>query len=184
VGLAHLVSEMQGKERDANVQNTIAELVCYAEMLRMGLDYACRNYERTETGMVHPNTLAVNAAKYYYAANYHQMVKHLHDLSGGLVLTQPLEADLRNPETGPYIRKYLSTKASVDVETRMRVYNFIRDYTADSYGGWHLVVALQAGGGLPAQRMMMSITYDMEGARRMALKAAGVAPQALKVAAE
>ncbi len=176
VGLAHLVSEMQGKDRDASVQNTIAELVCYAEMLRMSLDYACRHYERTESGMVFPNTLAVNAAKYYYAANYHQMVKYVHDLSGGLVLTQPAEADLRNPETGPYIRKYLSTKRSVDVETRMRVYNFIRDYTADSYGGWHLVVALQAGGGLPAQRVMMNRTYDMEAARAAALRAAGVSP--------
>jgi 4-hydroxybutyryl-CoA dehydratase / vinylacetyl-CoA-Delta-isomerase len=183
VGLAHLVSEMQGKDKDANVQNTIAELVCYAEMLRMGLDYACRDFERTPSGMVHPNTLAVNTAKYYYAANYHQMIKHLHDLSGGLVLTQPLEADLRNPETGPYIRKYLSTKPGVDVETRMRVYNFIRDYTADSYGGWHLVVALQAGGGLPAQRVMMNRVYDIKAARDMALRAAGVAP-AMKIAAE
>ena len=30
----------------------------------------------------------------------------------------------------------------------MRVYNLIRDLTADAYGGWQFVVALQAGGGL------------------------------------
>jgi 4-hydroxybutyryl-CoA dehydratase/vinylacetyl-CoA-Delta-isomerase len=35
----------QGARRDR--QNTIAELICYAEMLRMGLDYACRNFETT-----------------------------------------------------------------------------------------------------------------------------------------
>lgn len=183
VGLAHLVSEMQGKEKDKNVENTIAELVCYAEMLRMGLDYACRNYEKNENGMVFPNVLAVNAAKYYYAANYHNMVKYVHDLSGGLVLTLPSEKDLRNPETGKYLRKYLHTKNSVDVETRMRVYNFIRDYTADAYGGWHLVVALQAGGGLSAQRTMMNRIYDMAGARELALAAAGV-KNPMKIAAE
>ncbi|BCW88849.1 4-hydroxybutyryl-CoA dehydratase/vinylacetyl-CoA-Delta-isomerase [Alphaproteobacteria bacterium SO-S41] len=173
VGLATLVSEYQGKERDAHVQSTIAELVCYAEMLRMGLDFALRHYETTPTGMIHPNVLAVNAAKYYYAANYHVMVRNLQDLSGGLVVTLPEEADLRSPVTGPYIRKYLATKSSVDVETRMRVYNLIRDMTADAYGGWHLVVALQAGGGLAAQRVMMNRTYDMAGAREMALRAAG-----------
>ena len=43
----------------------------------------------------------------------------------------------------------------------MRVYNLIRDLTADAYGGWHLVVALQAGGGLSAQRVMMNRIYDM-----------------------
>jgi 4-hydroxybutyryl-CoA dehydratase/vinylacetyl-CoA-Delta-isomerase len=183
VGLAQLVTEMQGKERDAICMNTIAELICYAEMLRMGLDYACKNYESTPTGMIHPNSLAVNTAKYYYAANYHDAVKKLHDLAGGLVLTLPSEADLRNEVSGRYIRKYLATKPSVDVETRMRVYNLIRDLTADAYGGWHLVVALQAGGGLSAQRVMMNRIYDMAGAKAAALAAAGVRP-AQSLAAE
>jgi 4-hydroxybutyryl-CoA dehydratase/vinylacetyl-CoA-Delta-isomerase len=173
VGLAQLVTEMQGKDRDPIAQNAIAELICYAEMLRMSLEYACRNYETTPSGMVHPNALAVNAAKYYYAANYHNIVKYLHDLSGGLVITLPTESDLRNEESGRYIRKYLHTKATIDVETRMRVYNLIRDMTADAYGGWHLVVALQAGGGLSAQRIMMNRTYDLAGAKAMALAAAG-----------
>lgn len=184
VGLAQLVTEMQGKERDANAQNTIAELICYAEMLRMSLEYACRNYEKTPSGMVYPNALAVNAAKYYYAANYHTMVKYLQDLSGGLVITLPSEADLRNDETGRYMRKYLHTKAGVDVETRMRVYNLIRDLTADAYGGWHLVVALQAGGGLSAQRFMMNRIYDLEGAKAMALTAAGARSKEERAAAE
>jgi 4-hydroxybutyryl-CoA dehydratase/vinylacetyl-CoA-Delta-isomerase len=143
-------------------------------MLRMALDYACRNYERTASGMVFPDTLAINAAKYYYASNYHQTVRHLHDLGGGLVLTLPAEADLRNPASGKYIRKYLHTKPGVDVEVRMRVYNLIRDLTADAYGGWQFVVALQAGGGLAAQRLMMNRTYNMAKAKARALAAAGL----------
>jgi 4-hydroxybutyryl-CoA dehydratase/vinylacetyl-CoA-Delta-isomerase len=174
VGLAQLVTEQQGKERDQTALNSISELITYAEMLRMSLDYACRHFERTPSGMVHPNTLAINAAKYYYAANFHQTVRYLHDLSGGLVLTLPLEADLRNEASGRYIRKYLHTKPDVDVETRMRVYNLIRDLTADAYGGWQFVVALQAGGGLSAQRIMMNRTYDLERAKSRALAAAGV----------
>jgi 4-hydroxybutyryl-CoA dehydratase/vinylacetyl-CoA-Delta-isomerase len=175
VGLAALVSEMQGKERDAHVQSTIAELICYAQMLKMSLDYACAHFETTPDGMVYPGALAVNAAKYYYASNYHNAVKHLQDLSGGLVLTLPTESDLRHPEAGPYILKYLHTKSSVNVETRMRIYNLIRDVTADAYGGWRLVVALQAGGGLAAQRVMMNRIYDLAGAKAMALVAAGAA---------
>jgi 4-hydroxybutyryl-CoA dehydratase/vinylacetyl-CoA-Delta-isomerase len=173
VGLAQLVTEQQGKARDASVQNTIAELVCYAEMIRMSLEHACRHFQRTPSGMVHPNVLAVNVGKYYFAANYHQMVRHLHDLGGGLVLTLPKEADLRNPESGKYLRKYLHTTPDVDVETRMRVYNLIRDLTADAYGGWHLVTSIQAGGGLVAQRIMMNRTFDMNAARKKALRAAG-----------
>src|SRR5580700_1166790 len=65
VGLAQLVTEMQGKESDAVAQASIAELICYAEMLRMSLEFARTNYETTPTGMVHPNSLAINTAKYY-----------------------------------------------------------------------------------------------------------------------
>ena len=173
VGLAQLVTEYQGKESDPTALNSISELITYAEMLRMSLDYACRHYETTASGMVYPNTLAINAAKYYYAANYHQTVRYLHDLGGGLVLTLPLEADLRNEESGKYIRKYLHTKKEVDVENRMRVYNMIRDLTADAYGGWQFVVALQAGGGLVAQRIMMNRTYNLKQAKERALRAAG-----------
>ena len=164
---------MQGKENDPVAQASIAELITYAQMLHMSLDYCLRHYETTPSGMVYPNVLGINAAKYYYAANYHQTVRYLHDLGGGLTLTLPLEADLRNPESGAYIRKYLHTKPNVDVETRMRVYNLIRDLTADAYGGWQFVVALQAGGGLAAQRTMMNRTYDINRAKARALAAAG-----------
>lgn len=83
---------------------------------------------------------------------------------------------LRVGTTGDPLRKYLHTKPDVDVETRMRVYNLIRDLTADAYGGWQQVVALQAGGGLNAQRIMMHRVYDMATARERALIAAGARP--------
>lgn len=174
IGLAHLVAEMQGKDKDPIVQNTIAELICYQQMIELGLDSACRNFETSATGMVYPNVLAINTVKYYMAVNFHKTISYLHDLGGGLVITQPLEADLRNPESGPYIRKYLHTRKDVDVEARMRVTNMIRDLTADAYGGWWFVTSLQAGGGLTAQRVMMSRLFDMKAAREAALKAAGV----------
>jgi len=40
------------------------------------------------------------------------------------------------------------------------------------------VVALQAGGGLSAQRTMMNRTYDLARAKERALAAAGVKPRA------
>lgn len=174
VGLAQLVSEQQGKNKKPEALTGIAELICYAETLRMGLEHACRNFERTPSGMVHPNILAINVAKYHFANNFHSMVKIVHDLAGGLVLTLPEEADLRSNEAGPYLRKYMHAVKGADIETRMRVYNAIRDLTADSFGGWKQVVALQAGGGLLAQRIMMHRAFDMGAAKAKALKAAGV----------
>src|SRR3546814_1600879 len=87
-------------------------------MIRMGPDYACEHYETSQpSGMVFPNTLAVNATKYYLAANFHQTIKYLHDLAGGLVITVPMEADLRNEESGKFIRKFLYTRKRSEEQT-------------------------------------------------------------------
>jgi 4-hydroxybutyryl-CoA dehydratase/vinylacetyl-CoA-Delta-isomerase len=56
----------------------------------------------------------------------------------------------------------------------MRIFNLIRDMTADAFGGWELVTMLQSGGGLAAQKIVSLREYDIEGARAMALREAGV----------
>lgn len=174
VGAAQLLAEYNGIDKASHVVDKITELIFYAETLAMSLDHAIRNYQTTPSGMHYPNPLSVNVGKYHGAANYHQMIRHVHDLCGGLVLTLPVEADYRNPDLTKYFEKYLHTKKGVKVEDRMRIYNLIRDITADSYGGWEFVTTLQAGGGLTAQKIVTYRTYDLEGAKEIAKKAAGI----------
>jgi 4-hydroxybutyryl-CoA dehydratase/vinylacetyl-CoA-Delta-isomerase len=118
--------------------------------------------------------VAINVGKYYGAANFHNIVKMLHDMSGALVLTLPTEADYRNPELTEPMRKYLHTRNEVDVEDRMRIYNLIRDFSADAYGGWELVTTLAAGGGLAAQKIVTLREYDLESAKQLAKEEAGI----------
>jgi 4-hydroxybutyryl-CoA dehydratase/vinylacetyl-CoA-Delta-isomerase len=174
VGIVRQLAEYNGIEKAGHVQDKLGELIFYAEILKMALDAAVRNYKTTETGMVYPDPLPINVGKYYGAANYAAMVQKVWDISGGIVVTQPLEADLRNEETGPYLRKYLHTKNDVDVEDRMRLVNLVRDLTADSFGGWENVTTIQAGGGLAAQRIVAMRTYDLEAAKQKAREAAGI----------
>ena len=110
------------------------------------------------------------AGKYHGAANYAMMVRHLHDIAGGSILTAPGIADLENEETGHLIRKYMSTKQSVDGMYRTKLFHAIRDTTADALGGWSAVTNIQAGGGLYAQRIVSRMHYDIEAAKRMALE--------------
>ena len=174
VGIAQLLAEYNGINRASHVVDKITELIFYAELLDMALDCAIRNYETTPDGMVYPNNAHVNVGKYHGASNYHSMVRHLHDLCGGQVITQPVEADYRNPELTPYFEKYFQTKKGVKVEDRMRLYNLLRDVTADTYGGWELVTTLQAGGGLAAQKIVTYRGYDIDRAKDLAKKKAGI----------
>jgi 4-hydroxybutyryl-CoA dehydratase/vinylacetyl-CoA-Delta-isomerase len=81
-------------------------------------------------------------------------------------------ADLDNEKTGHLIRKYMGTMQSVDGLYRTKLFHAIRDMTADSYGGWNAVTNIQAGGGLYAQRIVSRMHYDLDGAKRMALRSA------------
>ncbi|MCC7363090.1 MAG: 4-hydroxyphenylacetate 3-hydroxylase [Dehalococcoidia bacterium] len=174
VGMAQVLTKYNGINKAGHIQEKIAEMVFHAEMLRMALEHSIRNYKTTPTGMVYPDPIAINVGKYYGASHYHKMVGLLHDMSGGLVVTMPLETDLENEELSKPLRKYLYTRDDHKVDDRVKMYNLIRDMTADAYGGWKLVTELSAGGGLAAQRIMTLRGYDFESAEKMAKKEAGI----------
>jgi len=143
-------------------------------MIRGSFEAAISNSTFTREGYISPDELFTNAAKYYAAAQFAVMVRHLHDIAGGAVLTAPTLADLENPDTGKYVEKYLRTKVGVDADYRLRLFHAIRDYTADQYGGWQLVTTLQAGGGLFAQQLVAKAHYDMNHAKELARGVAGL----------
>lgn len=174
VGLAQLVSEANGTERIPHIKDKIGEMVVYATMIRGAFEAAISNSTFTREGYISPDELFTNAAKYYAAAQFAVMVRHLHDIAGGAVLTAPTLADLENPDSGKYVEKYFRTKVGVDADYRLRLFHAIRDYTADQYGGWQLVTTLQAGGGLFAQQLVAKAHYDMNHAKELARVVAGL----------
>ncbi len=174
VGFAQLIAEANGLEREAHIKEKISEMIIHATVIRACLEAALSNSKAGVFGAVFPDELYTNAGKYTGAANYNLMVRHLHDIAGGSVLTAPYSADLENPETGALVRKYMATRQDIDGEYRLRLFHAIRDLTADAYGGWQQVTNIQAGGGLYAQRIVTRKHYDLNGARQAALGVAGL----------
>jgi len=173
VGFSQLIAEANGLADVGHVKEKISEMIIHATLVRAALEAAIANCQITPEGAF-PNELYTNAGKYHAAANYSAMVRHLHDISGGSILTAPSIADLENEVTGPLVRKYLGTMNGVDGEYRARLFHAIRDLTADAYGGWKAVTNVQAGGGLYAQRIVTRKYYDLKGAREKALEVAGI----------
>ncbi len=174
VGLAELIAEANGTERISHIREKIAEMVIYATLVRAGLEAAIANAEPSPEGWYFPSELYTNAAKHYAAAEFSHMVRHVHDIGGGSIVTAPSVKDLENDEVGPFVKKYMATKPGVSGEYRTQLFHAIRDYTADAYGGWQLVTMLQSGGGLYAQRLVARKHYDMDRAKGLALKLAGL----------
>jgi 4-hydroxybutyryl-CoA dehydratase/vinylacetyl-CoA-Delta-isomerase len=174
VGLAQLIAEANGLAGEAHIKEKISEMIIHATVVRACLEACLMHAEIGPFGAAFPNELYTNAGKYTGAANFNLMVRHLHDIAGGAVVTAPSIADLENPEVGQLARKYMATRSDVDGEYRTRLFHVIRDLTADAYGGWQLVTNIQAGGGLYAQRIVTRRHYDLGRAKQMALAAAGL----------
>jgi 4-hydroxybutyryl-CoA dehydratase / vinylacetyl-CoA-Delta-isomerase len=174
VGLADLIAEANGLSRFAHVREKIGNMAIYATMLTAALDAAITNADVSPEGYVSPSELFTNAGKFHAAEHFHAVIRDLHDIAGGAVLTAPSIKDLSNPDVGAYVEKYMRTMAGISGEYRMRLFHAIRDLTADAYAGWLTFTILLGGGGLHAQRAVTLKHYDMDTARRLALEVTGV----------
>jgi 4-hydroxybutyryl-CoA dehydratase/vinylacetyl-CoA-Delta-isomerase len=173
-GLAQLIAEANGLTRINHVKDKITDMMIQTTLIRGSLEAAITHCHSGSDGVVFPDELYINAGKYHGAATYSDLVRNLHDIAGGSTATVPSLADLRNPDTGDLLRKYMATSKNIDGEYRMRLFHAIRDLTAGTYGGWKAVTTLQAGGGLYAQRSVTRKHFDLEHARQRALELIGM----------
>ena len=174
VGFAQLVAEANGLQKISHVREKIAEMIIHATLLRAGLEAALMHAHSTPEGFFYPDDMYTNVTKYQGAMQFNTMVRHLHDIAGGAVVTAPSMSDFDNETLRPFLEKYMATGDGITGEYRTRLFHAIRDTTADSYGGWHQVTNIQSGGGLFAQRLVTRRHYDMDRAKALALHAAGI----------
>ncbi len=119
-----------------------------------------------------------NAAKFFFADNYHQAVKAVQDIAGGIIVTVPSERDWNNTETRADLEKYMAGSQKVSAEERFKVIHLVKDLVASELGGFWEVTALHAEGSLAAERLATYAHADMKRYRQAARRAAGLAPAA------
>ncbi len=178
-GAAQLIAECNGIERIAHVRDKIAWLVMYAESILALTDAAClKAVPDSLTGLYYPDPVVGYAAKFFFADNYHQAVKAVQDIAGGILATIPSEHDWNNPETQPLLKKYLVGNQKVSAEERFKVIHLVKDLVASELGGFWEVTSLHAEGSLAAERLATYAHADLKRYREVARRAAGLAPAA------
>ena len=108
-----------------------------------------------------PNVIYSNLAKFHFANGYHEAVSWVQDIAGGLVVTGPSEEDWLNPQTRPYIERFLGGSQGVGAEERLRALNLVRDLTASTFGGYNELLAIHAEGSLETQKITILRDYDV-----------------------
>jgi 4-hydroxybutyryl-CoA dehydratase/vinylacetyl-CoA-Delta-isomerase len=82
----------------------------------------------------------------------------------------PFEDDLRSPEVGRYVEKYLKGVESVPTENRMRILRLIENMT----GGTALAESMHGAGSPQAQKVMYARLGNIQYKMKLAKKFAGI----------
>jgi aromatic ring hydroxylase len=175
VGAALLMADYNGLQRVKHIQEKLAKLISYAETLRALIRLAALDCKTGALGIAIPKTMIVNMAKLHFATQFHQMLAYVQDITGGLIATGPSEADLNNPGTGEYIRRYLKGRAGVGVEDRLKLINLVKELTATDFAGYQAVLAIHAEGSIEAEKLAMVREHDSAHCIEFAKKLAGIA---------
>lgn len=148
LGAAQAIAEYNGVANAPHVREKITELVIYLETLKALSKSACLDYV-IHGGIPVPNPVTTNIAKYHFAHNYHDVVKIVEDLAGGLLVTAPTYKDYQLPELQEHIRKYLGGVKGVATENRLKMFDAIRRITKADLE----TIALHGEGSPIAERM-------------------------------
>ncbi|MDQ1238006.1 MAG: 4-hydroxybutyryl-CoA dehydratase / vinylacetyl-CoA-Delta-isomerase [Thermodesulfobacteriota bacterium] len=129
LGIGVAIAEYNGISKAPHVREKITDLVVYLETLKSLSKAACLDFVM-HGDMAVPNPVTTNIAKYHFAHNYHDVVKAIEDLAGGLLVTAPTYKDFQRPELHDFIDKYLGAKKGISTENRLRMFDLVRRLTS------------------------------------------------------
>ncbi len=148
LGVAQAIAEYNGVAEAPHVREKITDIVIYLETLRSLSRAACLDYV-IYGGFPVPNPVTTNIAKYHFAHGYHDVVKAIQDLAGGVLVTAPTYKDYQLPELHNDIEKYLGASNTVSTENRLRMLDLIRRIT----GADRETIVLHGEGSPQAERI-------------------------------
>ncbi len=175
-GIAIAMAEANGIERVGHIRGKLSEVVAYVETLK-ALGTAAIKSPVYYGEICVPNPLITNMAKLHFAKNYHEIVKLIQDISGGIITTAPTYLDWKNEEIHDYLEHYLGASAKYTTEERMRLIQFAHNMVSSGDSAHMEVTTVHAEGSMEAQRMMILIESPLKEYRDLVLRAAGVEPK-------
>jgi len=174
-GLGMLVAEANGIQKASHVREHFIEMINYTETVKALAQAAIMEPEDFGgSGLYVANRLRSNMAKLHFARNFHDFVRAIQDLAGGLLVTQPTYQDWEHAELKPYLERYMGGAGPFTAEERLKLMSMLHHMVASDFGGWHEVCTVHAEGSFAAQKMMLLAEAPMEMYKERARKAVGL----------
>ena len=174
IGAAALAAEYNGAAKASHVKDKLIEMNHLNETLYSGGLACSANGWKTESGNYMVDTLLANVCKQNVTRFPYEIARLAEDIAGGIMVTCPSETDLRDPELGPYVEKYLKGVDSVPTVNRLKIMRLIENMTLGTAAVGYRTESLHGAGSPQAQRIMISRQSDMAGKKALAKDIVGI----------
>jgi 4-hydroxybutyryl-CoA dehydratase/vinylacetyl-CoA-Delta-isomerase len=136
---------------------------------------ACAHEGHKEpSGTYFVNTLLANVSKLNVTRFPYEISRLAQEIAGGSLVTMPSEQDLKNPQIGKYVSKYLQGVEGVKTEDRMRVLRLIENITLGTGAVCYLTESLHGAGSPEAQKIMITRESNLGRIKSAAKKLCGI----------
>ncbi|BFH73089.1 4-hydroxyphenylacetate 3-hydroxylase N-terminal domain-containing protein [Sulfurisphaera javensis] len=167
LGSAILAAEANGILNEKHVRDDIIDIVMYKEILRMSA-ISSSIYPENDEEIAIPNFVFTNIGKLYTNTHFHEIVKDLIDIAGGIIATLPSEEDLRSEES-EVITKYL--RGAIDGKERINILKLVKEIAgSSSMVGYLLTTMIHAEGSIEASKIELFRTYDFNESKEIVKK--------------
>jgi len=175
-GCAAAMAEMNGVERASHIRAKLVDIAAYVETLK-ALATAAIKSSVLYGDLALPNPLITNMAKLHFADHYHEIIKLVQDISGGIISTMLTYLDWQNEELRGPLEHYLGGSPKYTTEERLRMVALAHRMVASAESAHMEVTTVHGEGSMEAQRMMIYAESPLREYRDFALAAAGVEPR-------
>jgi 4-hydroxybutyryl-CoA dehydratase/vinylacetyl-CoA-Delta-isomerase len=174
IGAAQTVAEYNGVAKASHVKDKTVEMNHLNETLYCGCIACASEGHREPSGTYNVNILLANVHKHNVTRFPFEIARLAQDIAGGLMVTMPSDEDLRSPDTGKWLEKYLKANSHIPTENRMRILRLIENITLGTAAVGYLTESMHGAGSPQAQRIMISRRENMQEKQRAAKKLCGI----------
>ncbi|MDW7673930.1 MAG: 4-hydroxyphenylacetate 3-hydroxylase family protein [Bacillota bacterium] len=174
IGAAAQIAEYNGAANASHIKDKLIEMVHLNETL-YSCGIACSSQgNATASGTYLIDLLLANVCKQNVTRFPYEIARLAEDIAGGLMVTMPSEQDLRHPEIGKYIEKYLAGASGIPIVFRMRMLRLIENITLGAAAVGYRTESMHGAGSPQAQRIMIARQADMNQKKKLARVIAGI----------
>ena len=174
LGASVLVSEYNGIRDKPHVRSRLVELVCVGELVYAAGIASAVTSTKHPSGTQIPNVIYTNVGRRHAGVHIYREYEILTELAGGLPATLPYEDEFINPETKPYLEKYIKRKEGISAENIHRCFRFLSDMLCSAHTGVAQVAGVHGGGSPIMEEIIIAASYNFGEKKKIAEYLAGI----------